>query len=252
MNDTERTQVLGDPVEVSERGPQGPAAEGPPAGRFRPGLAAAGLVAVLVIVTVIVAVALGVGSLDRLNPFRGFGGEKTVDRSGPAVLKAVNDLGEFHAASGYYELVVDVEHDVDWVPSFVAGDRVLFVAAGTVDSSVSFRGLSPGAVELNADRTAASITLPAPQLGAPHLDLDRSYIYSRDRGLVNRVGDAFKDDSAQQRDLYRLAQERLAKAAAGTDELTTRAEANTRAMLVGLLRSLGFTTVTVRFEPPPG
>lgn len=260
MDDTERTPVLADTVEIRQDTSDRPTirsrddgAEPPrdprPVRRFPRSVAAALVVGILVIAT---AVAFGIGlgslgSLDRFNPFRGAGEEKTVDRSGPVVLKAINDLGEFHAASGYYELVVDVEHDVGWVPSFLAGDRVLFVAAGTVDSSVSFKGLGPGAVELNADRTAATITLPAPELGDPHLDLDRSYIYSRDRGLVNRVGDAFKDDSAQQRELYRLAEQRLAQAANGNDELRGRAEANTRAMLAGLLKSLGFTSVTVRF-----
>lgn len=218
-----------------------------PVRRFPRSVAAALVVGILV-VAVAVAFSIGVGSLERLNPFRGFGQERTVDRSGPVVLKAINDLGEFHAASGYYELVVDVEHDVGWVPSFLAGDRVLFVAAGTVDASVSLRGLGGQAVELNADRTVATITLPKPALGAPHLDLQRSYIYSRDRGLADRIGDAFKDNSAQQQDLYDLAEQRLAQAAAGNTELTGRAEANTRAMLTGLLKSLGFTSVTVRFS----
>jgi hypothetical protein len=270
MDDTERTQVLGDAVEI-RRGPSDhptthpgrpgirpvsrPAAGGDaeppredrPDRRFPRSVAAALVVGILVIATAI-AFSIGVGSLDRLNPFRGLGDERTVDRSGPAVLKAINDLGEFHAASGYYELVVDVEHDVGWVPSFIAGDRVLFVAAGTVDSSVSFKGLGAGAVRLNADRTSATIHLPAPGLGQPHLDLDRSHIYSRDRGVANRIADAFSDDSARQQELYRLAEQRLAQAAAGTDELTGRAEANTRAMLAGLLRSLGFTSVTVVFD----
>lgn len=43
-------------------------------------------------------------------------GTTSVDRSGPAVLKSIQDLGQFEAASGYYELVVDVEKDVKPVP----------------------------------------------------------------------------------------------------------------------------------------
>lgn len=240
-----RTEKPGDPTTV-EPAPRTPPDERPI--RPFPRSVAAALVIGILAVAVAFAFSIGVGSLARLNPFGGAGQERTVDRSGPVVLKAINDLGEFHAASGYYELVVDVEHDVGWMPSFLAGDRVLFVAAGTVDASVSLRGLGPGAVELNADRTAATITLPGPAIGEPHLDLQRSHIYSRDRGLVNRIGDAFKDNSAQQQELYTLANRRLAQAAAGTDELAGRAEANTRAMLTGLLKSLGFTSVTVVFS----
>jgi hypothetical protein len=49
--------------------------------------------------------------------------------------------------------------------------------------------------------------------------------------------------------LYALAQTKVGRAAAASD-LQRRAEANTRAMLTGLARSLGFTQVTVTFDSP--
>jgi Protein of unknown function (DUF4230) len=210
-------------------------------------LIAALVVGVLVICS---AVALNVttGALERLNPFRnGLVQQRTIDRSGPAVLKSITDLGDFRAASGYYELVVDVEKDVKPVPSFLAGRRELFIAAGTVEVGVNLRGLGSGAVQVNDDRTSATLTLPRPTLSRPNLDLERSYIYSQQRGLINRLKDAVSDNPSEQQQLYALATQRLAAAAAQTDELTNRAEANTRSMLEGLLRSLGFTTVTVQF-----
>ena len=202
-----------------------------------------------------VAVGLSVmaGAVERLNPFRnGVIQQRSIDRSGPAVLKAISDMGEFRAASGYYEVVVDVEQDVKPLPSFLAGERVLFVAAGTVDVAVDLRDLGPGAVTVNADRTAATITLPRPELTKPSLDLDRSYVYSHQRGLIDRLRGAVTDNpSADQRQLYTLASKRLAEAAAATKELPTRGETNTRAMLQGLLRSLGFADVTVTFTATP-
>jgi hypothetical protein len=48
-------------------------------------------------------------------------------------------------------------------------------------------------------------------------------------------------------ELYPLAEEKLAAAARDGSGLLDRAEQNTRLMLVGLLRSLGFTRVEVRF-----
>jgi hypothetical protein len=212
------------------------------------------LVVLALVVLILAASAnLFTGAIDRLNPFRnGILQEETVDRSGPAVLRSISDLGEFRAASGYYELVVDVEKDVRPVPSFLAGERTLFVAAGTVDSVVDFRALKDGAVTVNADRTQATITLPRPTLSEPVLNTDRSYVYQSQRGLVDRLRDAVGSNPGQERELYGLAEQRLAAAAAGTDELTTRGEANTRSMLVGLLRSLGFTDVEVRFTGDPG
>jgi Protein of unknown function (DUF4230) len=48
--------------------------------------------------------------------------------------------------------------------------------------------------------------------------------------------------------LYPLAEEKLAEAARDGSGLLARAERNTRLMLEGLLRSLGFTRVEVRFS----
>jgi hypothetical protein len=206
---------------------------------------------VLALVALILAASVNVftGAIDRLNPFRdGIVQEETVDRSGPAVLRSISDLGEFHAASGYYELVVDVEKDVRPVPSFLAGERTLFVAAGDVDVVVDFRDLKDDAVRVNADRTQAILTLPRPELAEPVINTDRSYVYQRDRGLVDRVRDAFGSNPGQEQELYALSKRKLAEAAARSAELTQRGETTTRTMLVGLLRSLGFTDVQVRFE----
>jgi hypothetical protein len=213
------------------------------------------VVLVLAFVALILAASMNLftGAIDRLNPFRnGVVQEQTIDRSGPAVLKSISDLGEFHAASGYYELVVDVEKDVKPVPSFLAGERTLFVAAGDVDVVVDFRKLKDDAVKINADRTQAILTLPRPTLAEPVVNTDRSYVYQHERGLVDRLRDAFGSNPGQEQQLYALAKQKLAAAAQGSGELTTRGEATTRAMLVGLLRSLGFTDVQVRFEGDPG
>ena len=210
------------------------------------------VVAALVVGVLVVsgAVALNVvtGALERLNPFRnGIVQERTVDRSGPAVLKAITDLGEFKAASGYYELVIDVEKDVDNVPAVIAGRRVLFVAAGTVEAGVDLRSLDTSRVSVDAARTTATLTLPKPTLSEPRLDVDRSYVYSRERGLVDRLGEALGAGADDDRELYALASRRLAEAARSNDELTRRAQDNTRSALAGLLHSLGFKDVTVVF-----
>jgi hypothetical protein len=244
----------GTPVSGDGPGPDQPDSRQPDSRQPEPrrglprSLVAALVVGVLVICSAI-ALNITTGALEGLNPFRnGVIEQRTIDRSGPAVLKSITDLGDFRAASGYYELVVDVEKDVKPVPSFLAGRRVLFVAAGTVEVGVDLRGLSDGAVQVNADRTSATVTLPRPTLSQPTLNLQRSYIYSQQRGLINRLKDAVGQNPSDQQELYTLASQRLSEAARQTDELTNRGEANTRSMLEGLLRSLGFTSVTINFR----
>lgn len=214
----------------------------------RPGAVPKGLVRVVALLAVTaVSIAVIVTMADRLNPLRGLIERRTIDRSGPAVVRAINDLGEFRAASGYYELIIDVEQEIDPIPSILAGERTLFVAAGTVEAGVDMRDLPDDAVRIDADRTRATITLPPPSLSPPRVDTGRSYIASQQRGLLNRLRDATSSNPDDSRRLYALADQRLTQAAAATPELRTRAETNTRLMLEGLLRSLGFTEVTVQF-----
>jgi hypothetical protein len=79
------------------------------------------------------------------------------------------------------------------------------------------------------------------------LDIDRSYVYERDRGILNELGGLFSDEPNYQRELYGLAEDKMTAAARQGSGIIPRAQENTREMLESLLGSLGFTTVTVRF-----
>jgi len=203
----------------------------------------------LMLVAAVIALLIALPALiPALNPFK----EKSVDRSGPVLLKSLQDLNEYRAASANLQVVVDVEQDTDLVPSWIKGERTLFVAAGSVDAAVDFRALgkSSGALQVNDDRTAVAVTLPPAHLTDARLDQERSRIYDRDRGVLDRVGDAFSDDGgADQQQLYVLAESKLAEAAAADPQILRRAEENTRSMLEGMMRGLGFERVTVRFTP---
>ncbi len=201
-------------------------------------LVLAGLAALAVI-----AVLLLIGPL---NPF----GTETKDRSQPVLLKSLENLSDYHAATANMQVVVDVEQDAKLLPSFIKGERTLFVAAGTVDAAVDFRGLAkdPDAVKVSDDRRSVRLTLPAPKLLAPQLDPDRSRVYDRDRGVLDRVEDAFSDRPGDEQPLYQLAEDKLAAAAAADPKLLQTAERNTRSMLEGLLRGLGFRDITIDFK----
>ena len=182
-----------------------------------------------------------VPSLD--NPFA----TETVDRSRPAVLRAVEDLERFEAAAGHFEVIVDVEKDTRLVPAVIRGERVLFVAVGDVDAGVDFSRLDDGAVTVSDDRTSVELTLPSARLFDVRVDPEASYVYDRDRGLVDRVASLFQDNPTSEQELYVLAEVKLRIAAGEDGTLLRRAETNTRRMLTGLLRALGFERIVIRF-----
>ncbi|MGY1697337.1 MULTISPECIES: DUF4230 domain-containing protein [unclassified Geodermatophilus] len=173
-------------------------------------------------------------------------GQDEVDRSTTPLLLALEDLHEYHAATGAFQVVVDREVDTRYVPSAISGERVQLLATGTADAYVDFSGLDAGAVTLSDDGTVATVELPAPRLDEVRIDPEESRVLDRDRGLVERIGDALGDDPVDDSELYALAEDRLTAAAAESD-LRERAETNTREMLTGLARSFGVDEVEVRF-----
>lgn len=203
---------------------------------------------VVVIAAGVIIALFVVGAVDLFdflpNPFK----SETVDRSQPALLERLSDLSEYRAASAELQVLIDVEEDVRFVPSFLAGQRVTFLAGGSVDGAVDFGNLGDDAVEIDGDEV--TITLPAAEIVDVDVDPDRSYVVNRDRGVLDRIGGIFSDNPTGEQELYQLAEDKL-RAAADQSALRDRAERNTRKMLTALLRSLGFEQVTVVFEEPP-
>ncbi|MER5479835.1 DUF4230 domain-containing protein [Streptomyces sp. NPDC002734] len=207
--------------------------------RSRTGAWAAALLLVLL------ALAAGIKLSGIPGPGDWFGTD-THDRSGPALLESVQDISRYDAATGNFQVVVDLEKDTKFLPDAVRGSRTLYVGAGTVDAYVDLGRVGDKDVTVNEDRTVATLRLPHAQLGKPALDPDRSYAVSKQRGVLDRLGDLFSDNPNSEQAVQKLAVRHIGEAA---DEsgLTKRAEENTTGMLEGLLHSLGFEKVTVTY-----
>jgi hypothetical protein len=202
------------------------------------------LVGLSIVVAALAVAALAVSAaVDSLNPF----GSETHDRSQPVLVKSLQDLSDYHAASANMQVVVDVEEDAKLLPSFIKGERVLFLAAGSVDAIVDFRGFKSGR-NLRVDGDTITVVLPRAKLGEARLDPARTRVYDRNRGLIDRVEGVFADNPVDEQELHKLAEAKLLAAARADKELMATAERNTRDMLVGMLRGAGFERVIVRFQ----
>ncbi|WP_336208358.1 DUF4230 domain-containing protein [Nonomuraea sp. LPB2021202275-12-8] len=198
------------------------------------------------LVVVVLLVVGGRLAWSWLNPL----GEQTIDRSQPVLLQSIKDLSRFEGATGSFQVVVDLEKDANFLPDAVKGSRTLFVGAGGVDAYVDFSAMGKDGVTVNEDRTEATIRLPRAQLEKPNLDNARSYVFAQQRGLLDRVQDFLSSSPGDQRELYMLAEKKISEAAVASD-LRSRADANTKTMLEGMLKSLGFSKVTVKFTDEP-
>ncbi|MET8564561.1 DUF4230 domain-containing protein [Streptomyces flaveolus] len=209
--------------------------------RRLPGWAKAVAALVLVLAVLFAGIRLAV-----LPGIKDLFGTETHDRSGPALLKSVQDMSRYDAASGNFQVVVDLDKDAEFLPDAIRGTRTLYVGAGTVDAYVDLGRVGEKDVTVDGDRTSATIRLPHARLGRPALDPDHSYAVSKQRGLLDRLGDLFSDNPNNEQAVQQLAVRHIGDAAR-TSGLTARAERNTTGMLQGLLRSLGFTEVHIAY-----
>jgi hypothetical protein len=204
------------------------------------------LIAIVAGVVLLIVVAL-VGSAVHLfpqlrNPFA----QTTTERSGPVLLQSIQQLSRYEAASGTFQVVVDISSGNALLPSFLVGSDTMFIGVGTDNAFVDFSQLKGTAVQVSPDRLSAMLTLGHAKLETANLDVKQSYVFAQQQGLFTRVNQFLSGNPNSQQAVYELAQRQIQTAAAKS-ELLADAERNTKAMLVSLLQSLGFHNITVTF-----
>jgi len=120
------------------------------------------------------------------------------------------------------------------------GDRLLFVAHGTIIAGVDLAKLSPEDVWVK--ERVLFVRMPTPEIFVATLDNEKSYVYDRDTGLLTK-GNTNLETQARQ-----VAEEEIEKAAF-EDGILDTAGINAENYLSRLLRELGFPEVIFIKEP---
>lgn len=198
-----------------------------------------GLVALLVGIVALLGLAL-VGVIPTFKSM-------TVDHSQPPILQQLQRVNVFKAATGTFDVVVDIEKKTDGLPGWLSGKRALMVATGSVDAEIDFTGLKGDAIQVSGDRRSVTVTLPPPRLSDVDLDMKKTRIVDVSRGILDALGDLGSPDTAQFEELYQTADQKIADAAEQS-YIDTAARDNTKAMLESMLGALGYEKVTVVFD----
>jgi hypothetical protein len=118
---------------------------------------------------------------------------------------------------------------------FLFGDRMLFIAHGSVIAGVDLEKLEPQDVRIDS-QGAVYLWLPEPEIFVATLDNDLSYVYDRETGLLTR-GDVTLEAAARQ-----VAEDEIRKAAL-EDGILEQARVNAETALDRLLRAAGIERV---------
>lgn len=125
---------------------------------------------------------------------------------------------------------------------FLFGDRLLLVAHGEVLAGIDLAKLGPDDMELKGG--VLYVRLPAAEVFSARLDSSRTYVYSRDTGLLT-------EGSLNLESTARAAAEREIARAATEDGILKLAQNNAELYLYRLLRDLGYPEVIfIPVEPP--
>jgi hypothetical protein len=117
---------------------------------------------------------------------------------------------------------------------FLFGDRLLFVAHGTVIAGVDLEKLTPD--DLRVEDGVLYVTLPEAEIFIASLDNEDSYIYERDTGLFTRGNQLLETEARQ------AAEEEILNAAI-EDGILDQATINAQSYLLRLFLNLGFPDV---------
>ncbi len=149
------------------------------------------------------------------------------------IIHSVRTLARLETIQYSVEKVITAETNQGMFSALV-GDKLLFVAHGTVIAGVDLEKLGPG--DLKIESGVLYVTLPAAEVFVATLDNEKSYVYDRETGLLT-WGDTNLETTAR-----RAAEDEILKAAL-EDGILNLARQNAENYLSRLLRELGYPDV---------
>lgn len=159
------------------------------------------------------------------------------------VITHIIPLGRLETTEFAMRTIVDLANEPTTIWENIFGtDSLTLIAEGEVVGGVDLNKVEPEDIEVQG--TSVRIVLPAPEILYSRIDNERTRVYERKTGLFRQL-----DDTLEGRARY-LAEQSLREWAIER-KIYEKAEASTRIQIESLLRSLGFTDITIEFKSEP-
>lgn len=156
------------------------------------------------------------------------------------VITHITPLGRLETTEFAMRTVIDLENEpTDLWQKIFGTDRLTLIAEGEVVGGIDLSKVKPEDIEVQG--TAVRIILPPAEILYSRIDNERTYVYEHKTGLFRQV-----DKTLESR--ARLLAEQSLVDWAIEREIHQKAEDAGRVYIENLLRSLGFTEITIQFE----
>ncbi len=123
--------------------------------------------------------------------------------------------------------------------SFLFGDKILFVAHGTVIAGIDMAKLMPE--DMRFENGVLTVKLPPAEIFIATLDNEKSYVYQRDTGYITQP------DINLETQVRQKAEEEILKAAL-EDGILEQAQTNAEAYLLKFFAALGYPNVIFSYD----
>lgn len=155
----------------------------------------------------------------------------------PAIVKQVQGLSKLETSKYTLEKILDAERSRRFVPEFLAGEKLVFIAHGEVVGGVDLSKVTDE--DITISENSLTMRLPEPEIMYSRIDNEKSRVYERDTGLFS---DADKDLESE----VRAEAEQLLRQEAIEGGILKESRENAEQGLRLLFNSMGYSEVTFR------
>ena len=159
-----------------------------------------------------------------------------ISNQGPAVISSIQRLQRLETVSYSMDKIVESAKESDYLPDFLAGDRLLLVVHGQVLAGVDLSKLQTSNVSTTDH--SVHVHIPDPEIFVVNLDNSGTHVYSRTTGLL------VPEDANLETETRMKATEQI-KQAALDGGILNKARDNARATITTMLQGMGFQQITV-------
>ena len=159
------------------------------------------------------------------------GGAPRIDTSMPTVVRQIQQLQRLETVVFNMDKIVSGGWESRYLPTFLAGERLLLVVDGDVTAGVDLGRLDAANIVVSGHTIRMKI--PDAEIFSTRVDNERTRVYSRETGLFTRVDPNLESE-------IRREAERQVRQAALDNGILRVAAANARTTMTSFLRGLGF------------
>ncbi|MDH3248045.1 MAG: DUF4230 domain-containing protein [Acidimicrobiia bacterium] len=164
-------------------------------------------------------------------------GEGEFTRLGPVTAQAIRELSELTTVEIIQYTTIEKGDDRGWL-NWATGDQISMFVVASIGAGVDLAELDDDDILAEPETGEAVVRLPAAEITYIAPDTEATHVYNRQTGVFTK-GDPDLERAA------RLAAEEVLVVQALDAGLLERAETRAITVLEGLIRSLGYTDVTV-------